>query len=739
MKNRTQIKKTTGMLLAAALMLLLPGLTLAEEYVSFAAYGVDTIAGYSTILRTSKTYPGQDVNFKVKKPDGGLVSIVSKTDITGVARADLYDFHTRRAGKYTVSAEIPAQKLVSSQSSFNVYADEVSVDQSSVVAQSNVAKADGTDKVYVTVNLRDSYGNPFPGHLINLISSRSSDSISKPTELPTTDLNGTIVFTVSSGEPGVSVFSAVDATSGTVLNSRTNVAFISGNSIMQDAGGNFPLVKYAAAAPAGPIHHFEISDLPPSIKPNDNISFRVTAKDSNSLTVENYTGTIHFSAEGSNSQNVTLPEDYTFKAEDMGTHLFSLGLKFTVAGNYKIVVTDMSNQLLKGEKAVVAGSSSGTGSTDSQSATKPVILMPTSGTFSQNQQTISGNAQAGSTIKIKDNGQEIGTVQANQSGTFSFQANQLADGKHSFEVVLLDLSQTVIATSDAVEITIDTTPPKVDQVDLDPKSDIKADSVVTVNVISEENLSQAALIFNNDIVQLSPSLDQPGNYVGSIKAPADPGAYPVDILLVDQLGNEATYQAQATLNITEAGGSATVENAMTQEETQETTQEQTQEVNMAPSQVFGVIAYGSDKRATLVWEAATDDGVIKNYKVYYGLDPANLDNSVETWDASTTWYIPNLSNGEEYYFAVSAVDDLGIESVLVSDTVSAIPFSLEGNNIEKPTEALGEGENVRPAALEDYVPPEMAKNGPELLLLLFGSGILGGISSKLSRKKKISK
>jgi len=29
--------------------------------------------------------------------------------------------------------------------------------------------------------------------------------------------------------------------------------------------------------------------------------------------------------------------------------------------------------------------------------------------------------------------------------------------------------------------------------------------------------------------------------------------------------------------------------------------------NQVPSQVFGVIAYGADKRVTLVWEASTDD------------------------------------------------------------------------------------------------------------------------------------
>ncbi len=713
----------------------------ASAYDNFASSGIDTIAGYSTILSTSRSFPNQEVEFSVKKPDGGTVNIKSRTDATGVAKADLYDFHTRRAGKYSLTAKLISQNLISPVSGFTVYPDEISPEQSSVVAQSSVARADGDDRVYITVNLKDKYANPLSGHVINLISSRSVDLIEKPVLNQSTDINGSLSFVVSSGESGVSVFSAIDTTTGVVLTSRAQVAFIA--STLDAAGGNFMGIQYAAAASAGPIHHFEIGDLPATINPNQNISFRVTAKDQNDLTVENYTGTIHFSSEGANSSNAALPEDYSFKAEDLGTHLFSLGLKFTVTGEYKIVATDIDNQLIKGEKTVTVGAGSGQVVPDGgQSGQNPVITSPTAGTYGQNAVTISGTAGAGLSIKILDNDQEIGLVQAGGSGAFSYQANQLTDGEHKLAAQSLNQAQEVAGTSETVMITIDTTPPKADEIVLDPSSGIKADSVVTVKVISEENLSQAALIFNNDIIQLTPSIDQPGTYTGSLKAPKDEGAYGIDVLLVDELGNEATYQAQATINISGGEGSATT--ALTQEETQEVLPPETQETessNLSPSQVFGLVAYGSDKRVTLVWEAATDDKMIKNYRVYYGTDPANLVTFADTFDANTTWYVPNLVNGTEYYFAVAAVDDEEVESITRSDIVSAIPFTLETtyNLPETPQMPLGygvENEAIRSSAMEGYVPPEMVKNGPELLWLLFGSGAAGAVSRKLARRKK---
>lgn len=697
------------------------------------AYGMDTIAGYSALLSTSATYPDRELFFNVKKPDGSVLTIPAVTNSEGIAKIDLYDYHTRKAGKYEVSANLKGNAPNGSWSYFTVHPDRVSAEKSEASVQRTVIKADDVDRGYIAVRIVDQYGNPFAGHFVRLISSRSDDRITAASKDAVTNVNGELTFAVSSKVPGVSIYSVVDATAGVVLAARIEMAFLEGANYLNDAGGHIEyFIPVASAQDAGPLNKFGISGIPELVEPNTNISFSVTAQDQSGLTVQNYAGTIHFSVEGPNSLNVTLPEDYSFKAEDLGIHEFSLGLKFTEAGSYKLVVTDVSNTAVKGELNVAVGSGS---VVTTGGGAKPVISSPVEGTYSQNVQTISGTSQSLSTVKIFDNDQEIGMVQSDSSGRFSFQTTPLEDGSHELYAVLLDSSNAVAGTSDTVEFFIDTRAPVVDDLIIEPSSGIKAGDVITLTLISENNLSDAAVIFNLDIYQMLPGTGAEGTYVASFQAPELAGEYPIDVLLVDELGNEDTYQNVAMLSIGENGDGAVIE-----EDLPDVT-DTTEVAGQPPSQVFGVIAYGSDKRVTLVWEAATDDGLINNYKIYYGTDALNLTNVVETKDAATTWYVGGLENGKEYFFAISAVDDMGVESLFTSELESAIPFTLEVQTAvtDRPFEALQTAEEeayLRGAAIESRAPDRMVENGPGLIWLLAGTGFLSGFARKLSRKKK---
>lgn len=725
------------------------GIALADAITDIRAYGVDTVAGYSALISASKTYPNTKVVVDVQKPDGSVISVPVVTDKEGIAKFDLYDYHTRKAGLYEVSARLNDVSTKGATSTFRVYPDSMSVEKSYLAVSKTIVKADGEDISYIKAHIVDKYGNPLNGHVLRVISSRSEDTIKSTSPGDMTDINGIVTFATSSNKAGVSIYSVVDVTNGSVLSDRAEVAYLNNASYLNDAGGYFDsFIPVASAQPAGPLNKFSISGIPETVSPNTNINFTITAQDQDSLTVQNYTGTVHFSVEGANSTNVTLPEDYTFKAEDLGSHEFSLGLKFPESGTYKLVATDINNTSIKGEVNVAVGGTGSSGSSGTESLAggdKPTITSPVEGTYSQNVQEISGKAASLSTVKIFDNDQEIGMTQSDSSGNYSFETTPLADGTHEIYVVWLDESSEVRGTSDTVTINVDTTAPVVDDIQVEPSAGIKSGDVVDVQVYSEDNLSDAALIFNLDIYELSPSLDTPGLYIASFQAPENAGEYPVDILLIDELGNEATYQGVVNLMITENGeGSISDQEEIDSGQTvDDVTGEQSEEDivsgNQPPSQVFGVIGYGSDKRVTLVWEAATDDGTVDHYRIYYGTDPLNLDNVVDTKDAATTWYIPGLENGREYFFALSAVDDEGAESLFTSELVSAIPFTLEvqAGVADRPVEPLNTGEEealLRGAAIES-IPPEMVDNGPELLLLLAGTGVLSGVARKLQKRK----
>jgi hypothetical protein len=297
------------------------------------------------------------------------------------------------------------------------------------------------------------------------------------------------------------------------------------------------------------------------------------------------------------------------------------------------------------------------------------------------------------------------------------------------------ISLETIGTSDTVEINIDVSPPSIDEIVIEPTTGIQPGSVIDVTLFSEENLAQAALIFNYDIIELNASTDDPTSYVGTIQAPGDPGVYKVSVLLVDELQNEITYDDAATVTVSEEGG--TVESEMTNQEEPvlpdegETTEQQ---ILGAPSQVTGLIAYGVDGRVTLVWDAATDDTMVKAYRVYYGSSIQQMTNMVETRDASTTWYVPGLENGKEYFFAVTAVDDQGNESENRSEIVSGIPFVLEIKNALSGQQSMLplEQPDLHSAAYSGPLPYKTPGSGPGVLLLLGGS-LLGGYF--LRRKK----
>jgi hypothetical protein len=722
-------------LLGAAIMMLqilLPaGYAAAAAAASLQAYGTDTVAGYPALLKSSPVAPNASVTFQVTKADGSTINVPARSDASGVAKANLSDYHTRMAGRYLLSASVNG--FSSGQSSFKVVTDKVDGANSSVTASSSLAQADGKDTLEVKVRLADRLGNPVSGHVVQLISSRADDKVTSNVYNDSTDQEGVITFNVSSSASGASTFTAVDTTSNTVLANRAQGAFVGSGSYLADAGGNFGFLNIAKAA-TGTLHHFEITDVPSNVQPGQNVGFRITAQDDGNQTVQNYSGKVHFSAEGSNSSNVTLPEDYTFKAEDLGTHNFSLGLSFALAGTYKIVVNDLDNPLIKGEKVVTVGSNNGDNNQPPGNGSKPTIESPIPGTYSQKAQTVTGKAPAGSNIKIFDNEQEIGTAQTGSDGKFSFQTPNLNDGLHKMYVVTLDSNQSVQNTSETVQFTIDTTAPKVDEITLKPQSGIKSGDVVTIDVLSEENLSQAAAVFNADITELNPSLDKPGHYIGSVKAPATSGVYPIDIILVDQLGNEASYKAKAQVNVSAEGGTATTD----QTPDTQTPSDQPTEPTNPPSKVTGLISYAKDKTVTLVWEAATAtaNAQIKHYRVYYGNDPSNLSSYVNTKDAATTWYVPNLENGKEYYFALTAFDDKGVESKDKSEVVSGIPFVTETSTLPKPTDELNKDAqaNLHGVSLEDNPPDKVNEGGPEVLWLLSGAGF---VSSLVLRKKKI--
>jgi hypothetical protein len=97
-----------------------------------------------------------------------------------------------------------------------------------------------------------------------------------------------------------------------------------------------------------------------------------------------------------------------------------------------------------------------------------------------------------------------------------------------------------------------------------------------------------------------------------------------------------------------------------------------------PSDVENVNAVAGSAEVTLTWNVATDNVGVKGYKVYYGDKPVGAGEKYKlpAIDVGNkiTYAVKDLANGTTYYFAVTAYDDSGNESINYSAEVSATPF-----------------------------------------------------------------
>ncbi|MFH1284179.1 MAG: fibronectin type III domain-containing protein [Candidatus Peregrinibacteria bacterium] len=669
-------------------------------YAQLEAYGLNTVAGYDTYLRTSKTSPGVSVVFDVTNPAGEKSSVTAVTNVNGVAQAEFSDYYTGKAGDYSVSVKPENGSSNGRVNTFRVYPGAPSENASKVSPADQVVRSSG-DSAFIAVTLVDDFENAVSDHLIKLISSSDETSMELTSDSEYTDADGKVVFKVSSKTAGSVTYSAYDATADKVLTSRAKVAYFnSGEAVFTNAVPE----KYAYAAFGNgsfSVDHFAFEDIPSSISVGDSVTFTITAYDVSDQPVVNYTGTVRFALLSENSAYVQLPEDYTFTTSDVGTHTFSLAMTFLQSGDYDVAVVDLEDSSVFGEYNFTIAEGGG-----SPVATGGItITNPVPGTYSNNVQVISGSAMPGTQLKIFDNDIEIASVLTNASGAFSYTTSAMPDGMHNIYVAAVNEVGTIISTSNTISVNIDTSAPTLTNVVFEPSDKVDPAANVTVKLYTEDDLASATVLFAENLYDLAKN--PAGYYETSFTAPIEFGQYPLTFIVVDQLGNESRFENYTSLTVGVVPGQGG-----------------------GVADVTGLNAVSADHRVTLNWTAPTfSTNPVVNFRVYYGLSPNQLTEAVDTFTASTTWYVPNLKNGVQYYFAVVAVDGQGNISPHFSNIVPAIPGPAVAE-VSSPDVQLGTaGEEVISGMTTD-----VSETGPEVMWILLIAALGGMFYSQTSKR-----
>lgn len=656
-------------LLATVLFLFLSPMAYASGVLE--AYALDTIAGVSTTLRSSEISPFSKVVFDVEKANKEIVHIPSTSNKNGVAYAELSNFHTRTAGDYRVSVRKESESRAERVTMFSVLADKVSQTKSSISPSDQVVPSGGSGEI--TVALYDQFSNPIEGHLLRLVASDPNSTIQSESSYSSEE--GIVSFMVSSNDSSPISYSVYDVSADIVLTDRAKVAFWD-NDFPDD-------YLYAAIGnSSGPIDHFEFESIPEEIAPADSVSFTITAYDANDVLVTDYEGTVRFSVTTDNYDMVSLPNDYSFSLTDQGSHTFSLSLSFQQIGEYDLEIRDIDNSSIFGEYSFLVehfGPSVEPGS-------GVILNTPSPGTYSNNIQIVTGITQAGDKIKIFDNDVHLSSLVADINGSFSYTTPTLVDGEHTLYVAVVDDDGTILKTSEIIDFTIDTSAPEIAEILLIPSGEINAGSAVELQLHMMEALSQAAILLDDTIIDLEDT--GAGYYLANFNAPLEPGEYSLDFILIDELGNESKFEDETTFTV--VSGPEVVVPA-----------------------VSSLVSVPTDSRITLNWTAPEDPfDPIAYYRVFYGTTPTVLAHAVDTFTNAPSWYLPNLQNGVQYYFAVAAVDVEGRISETLSNVSSAVPAPMIVE-VEDPDVVHGVAGADALAEMES----EVSNSGPELWIL----------------------
>ncbi len=221
------------------------------------------------------------------------------------------------------------------------------------------------------------------------------------------------------------------------------------------------------------------------------------------------------------------------------------------SGNYTFTAP---TPLADGTHAFTATSTDGVGNTSATSATLDIVIdtqapvVPTITTAqnptADNTPTVTGTAEANSTVTIIIDGNVAGTTTANASGNYTFTApTPLADGTHAFTATATDAVGNTSSTSATLNIVIDTQAPVVPTITT--AQNPTADNTPTVTGTAEAN-STVTIIIDGNLAGTA-TANASGNYTFTAPTPLADGTHAFTATSTDGVGN--TSGSSASLNI----------------------------------------------------------------------------------------------------------------------------------------------------------------------------------------------
>ncbi|SHN17190.1 Concanavalin A-like lectin/glucanases superfamily protein [Chitinophaga sp. CF418] len=488
--------------------------------------------------------------FTTSLPDGSYVLTATAKDAVGNTSALSAPLNI------TIDTQAPAVPTITT-------AQALTSDNTPTVT--GTAEANSTVTIYVdgsavgttTANAGGSYTFTVPTPLsdgTHAFTATSTDAVGN-TSAPSATLNITIdtqvptVPTITTAQTLTS--DNTPTVTGTAEANSTVTIYVDGTAVgttTANAGGNYTFTVPTALTDG--THTFTATSTDavgntsaPSATLNITIDTQVptvpTITTAQTLTSDN-TPTVTGTAEANST--VTIYVD----GSAVGTTTANAG------GNYTFTVP---TPLSDGTHAFTATATDAVGNTSAPSATLNITIdtqVPTVPTIttaqtltSDNTPTVTGTAEANSTVTIYVDGSAVGTTTANAGGNYTFTVpTALSDGTHAFTATATDAVGNTSAPSVTLNITIDTQVPTVPTITT--AQTLTSDNTPTVTGTAEAN-STVTIYVDGSAVGTT-TANAGGNYTFTVPTPLSDGTHAFTATATDAVGN--TSAPSATLNIT---------------------------------------------------------------------------------------------------------------------------------------------------------------------------------------------
>ncbi len=189
---------------------------------------------------------------------------------------------------------------------------------------------------------------------------------------------------------------------------------------------------------------------------NQALDLTVKALDANGNVVKEYAGDIFIDLTSASvsvdSQDYSLPSDgiYTFLPSDQGVKTFSKGLVVKKAGTYSVKVSEIINESIKGESALVIKGDDDTGALGIISISSPT---PDSIETNKTINVVGNSSLKNSPLQLYINGIKVKDELTSTNGDFNVYINDIKPGSNTLQAKITDAQGSEAAKSDEINFT----------------------------------------------------------------------------------------------------------------------------------------------------------------------------------------------------------------------------------------------------------------------------------------------